>query len=623
MKSPDSPYVHASLMRFRRHLALGVALLVLLVAGGTTLALWESHQAQAAEARMAASNVAQTLAVNVAARLKLADNALQAAALHWQARATRGAVPAPEVDAIAQAQQAVVPGLSQLLLVDADGRVLNSAGPATLPAPAREAFDGARRTPARLAVSEIARQPDAPGWGLMLARARLGADGQVAGAALGLLAAEQLAADFRHADLGLEGAAALRTRTLTLLARLAPGDGSDVPGIGSAQASAELRAAVAARPERGHIVARNALDGIERVTAYEAVPGYPLLMLAGLSTREYFAPWAHQAWVFGGLALGECGLILAAAWVIYQAQARQVRARHQVAQLASERGALLDNDLVPMVRLRDRHEVWHNRALAEMFGYTADELKGQSARLFYPDDAAFERAGRGYQRMPASGRFRAQVQMVRKDGSRLWIDLSGTFLPGGDTLWLMVDITAVKEREEQARHLALHDALTGLPNRHLLQERLAFLLRDGERQDSPLAVCYLDLDGFKAVNDERGHDAGDALLRAVAQRLNEQRRGNDVVARLGGDEFVIVFSHLDTPAGEVRAVERLMQCFDTPFTLPDGSTVTLGASVGVALFPAHGRDARELLTRADQAMLAGKRAGKGRWTVHTAVQPAA
>lgn len=623
MPTTDSPYVHASLLRFRRHLALGVAVLLTLVLGGTALALWESHAAQAAEARLAAANVAQTLAVNVAARLKLADNALQSAVLLLQARPSRSAPTPADIDAITQAQQAVVPGLTQWQLADAEGRVLYGSSQPALAGPARDAFEAARQAPTRLAVSDSLSPADDARWGLMLARARLDPDGHVTGAVLARLATDQLSADFRHADLGLEGAVALRTRHLTLLARQAPGDGSEVPGLGSAQASAELRAALAARPDRGSFVARNALDGVERVTAYEAVPGYPLLVLAGLSTQEYFSPWAHQAWVFGGLALGQCGLILGAAWVIYRAQARQVHARHRVAQLAAERGALLDNDLVPMVRLRERREVWHNRALAEMFGYADDELKGQSARLFYPDDAAFERAGRGYHRMPASGRFRAQVQMVRKNGSRLWVDLSGTFLPGGDTLWLMVDITAVKEREEQARHLALHDALTGLPNRHLLQERLAFLLRDAERQNSPLAVCYLDLDGFKAVNDERGHDAGDALLQAVAQRLNDQRRGNDVVARLGGDEFVVVFSHLDTPAGEVRAVERLMQCFDAPFTLPDGSTVPLGASVGVALFPAHGKEAQDLLTRADQAMLAGKRAGKGRWTLHSAHLPAA
>ena len=618
MKSLDSQYVTASLNRFRRHLALGVAVLLALLGGGTALALWDSHQAQAAEARQAAANVAQTLAVNVAARLKLADNALHAAALHQRLLPASAPARGAAMDTIAQAQQAAVPGLTQLLFVDAEGRALNGSADASLPASAREALDAARATPARLIVSDPVRLPTVNGWGLWLARAQRDADGRFAGATLGLLAAEQLATDFRHADLGLEGAAALRSRNLTLLARLAPGDGSEVPGIGSAQASAELRAAVASRPERGSIVARNALDGIERVTAYEAVPGYPLLMLAGLSTDEYFAPWRHQAWVFGSLVLGQCGLVLAAAWVVYGAQARQVRARHQVAQLASERGALLDNELVPMVRLRDRCEVWHNRALAEMFGYTAEELKGQSARLFYPDDAAFQRAGRGYQRMPASGRFRAQIQMVRKDGQRLWIDLSGTFLPGGDTLWMMVDITAVKEREEQARHLALHDALTGLPNRHLLQERLAFLLRDAERQQSPLAVCYLDLDGFKAINDEHGHDAGDALLRGVAQRLNEQRRGNDVVARIGGDEFVVVLSHLDAPEGEVRAVERLAQCFQTPFPLPGGITATVGASIGVAMFPAHGQEATRLVTLADQAMLAGKRAGKGRWAMHGA-----
>lgn len=91
-----------------------------------------------------------------------------------------------------------------------------------------------------------------------------------------------------------------------------------------------------------------------------------------------------------------------------------------------------------------------------------------------------------------------------------------------------------------------------------------------------------------------------------------------MVARIGGDEFVVVLSHLDAPEGEVRAVERLAQCFQTPFPLPGGITATVGASIGVAMFPAHGQEATRLVTLADQAMLAGKRAGKGRWAMHGA-----
>jgi hypothetical protein len=234
MKSLDSQYVTDSLARFRRHLALGVALLLLLVAGGTSLALWESHRDQAAEARQAAANVAQALARNVATRLKLADNALQAALMQVQGQALGSAASAAEADRVAQTQQALVPGLTQLLLVDAQGRVLNPSAGVSLTGTARELFNAVKAAPSRPAMADMPREPAGGGWGLMLAHAQVDADGRFTGAAVGLLATEQLAEDFRHADLGLEGVAALRTRQLTLLARQAPGDGSAVPGIGSA-----------------------------------------------------------------------------------------------------------------------------------------------------------------------------------------------------------------------------------------------------------------------------------------------------------------------------------------------------------------------------------------------------
>jgi diguanylate cyclase (GGDEF)-like protein len=218
--------------------------------------------------------------------------------------------------------------------------------------------------------------------------------------------------------------------------------------------------------------------------------------------------------------------------------------------------------------------------------------------------------------MAAGSTFRTQLQMARKDGTRTWIDLSGVALEGGESLWLMVDINAVKRSEEQAQHLAFHDALTGLPNRYLLAERLDFLLKDAERRQARLAVCYLDLDGFKGVNDQMGHDAGDALLRAAAQRLTACIRANDVVARISGDEFVVVFNQPGTDEGIEHALGRLMDAFVPPVSLPSGIEARVGVSVGVALYPHHAHTVAELLYLADQAMLAGKRNGKGRWVLH-------
>jgi diguanylate cyclase (GGDEF)-like protein/PAS domain S-box-containing protein len=408
----------------------------------------------------------------------------------------------------------------------------------------------------------------------------------------------------------------LRSTSLQLIARYSPLDANPEAGTGTTRVSEQLRAALATNPKQGSFVTRTALDGVERATAYEAVPDYPMLMLAGLATEDFYAGWRREVGVLAALLLLLEAVLVAFSVFIYRAQARQVQERSRVELLAAERGALLDNELVAMVRLHGRSEVWHNAALDRLFGYEPGELSGQSSRLLYLDDESYAEVGRAYQCLETPQRYRTQLRMRRKDGSPVWIDLSGTALPDGESLWLMLDITAIKNSEEQARHLAFHDMLTGLPNRQLLFERLAFLLRDAERNDRWLAVCYLDLDGFKAVNDAQGHDAGDALLRSTAERLSAGVRGNDVVARIGGDEFVLVLNQLNGLYDERHALNRLLTAFEAPVLLPGGGEARVGISIGVAMYPRHGRDVNTLITCADRAMLAGKRAGKGRWVMY-------
>jgi len=169
------------------------------------------------------------------------------------------------------------------------------------------------------------------------------------------------------------------------------------------------------------------------------------------------------------------------------------------------------------------------------------------------------------------------------------------------------DITERVRAEEALRHQALHDALTDLPNRTLLHDRLGHALRASRRDGRPLALLLLDLDRFKEVNDTFGHHRGDDLLRQVAARLRGALRASDTIARLGGDEFAALLPGADE-SGARAAATALRAALDVPLVLA-GQALQLGASIGVALAPAHGEDAPTLLRHADTAMYAAKRAG--------------
>ncbi|MGM9481452.1 diguanylate cyclase domain-containing protein [Roseateles sp. NT4] len=603
--------ISASLLRFKRYLILGnlvILAVVVLVALLVARASYESHEARG---RQTAANLAQTLSQSVSAGLKLVDNSLQTTLKRLD-----GLAPDPLALArVAEEQRSLVPTIDALRVTDANGLVLNPGDRPAVSMADRDYFQAAKAEPTKTVVSEPQRGRIIGGWGLVIARARTGADGSFQGVVYASIKTDRFREDFRRADVGEQGAVTLRSGTLQLIARHSLLDANPEAGTGTTKVSDQLHAALAQDRGRGSFVTRTALDGVERVTAYEAVPDYPLLLLVGLATEDFFAGWRREVTGLAALLLLLELLLLAFSVVIYRAQARQVRERNRVELLAAERGALLDNDLVGMTRMRDRHEIWHNAALALLFGYAPGELSGQPARLLYLDDESYALVGRAYQQLETLRSYRTQLRMRRKDGSAIWIDLSGTALPDGESLWLMLDITALKQSEEQARHQAFHDLLTGLPNRHLLLENLALLLRDAERNERWLAVCYLDLDGFKAVNDSQGHDAGDAVLRATAERLLANVRINDVVARIGGDEFVLVLNQLAGLSDERHALNRLLDAFEAPFPLPGGGEARVGISIGVAMYPRHGKDGHTLITRADQAMLAGKRAGKGRWVM--------
>ena len=170
-----------------------------------------------------------------------------------------------------------------------------------------------------------------------------------------------------------------------------------------------------------------------------------------------------------------------------------------------------------------------------------------------------------------------------------------------------------KQLEEYSRaleSLAMHDALTGLPNRRQLMDRLTLGIAHADRNDRTMAVMFLDLDGFKKINDTLGHDAGDMLLRMVADRLVSAVRQEDMVARLGGDEFVIALWEIgQADEGVTKLVEKVIEAVSQPYRI-NSREVSITASVGVGIYPTHGDDVLTLMKSADQALMEAKRTGK-------------
>lgn len=262
-----------------------------------------------------------------------------------------------------------------------------------------------------------------------------------------------------------------------------------------------------------------------------------------------------------------------------------------------------------------------NPKFCQTTGYSMEEVLGKTPRIlkggFLPDEFYREL----WQTILAGQEWHGVFHNRTKGGDLLWELASISPIrddAGVVTHFVSVkeDFTEIKRLQDRMDHLAHHDQLTGLPNRTLFYDRLQQALAMAKRRDQSLALFYLDLDGFKAVNDSHGHEQGDHLLVSVAQRLLACVRESDTVARMGGDEFTVVLPDLPSREAAERIANLIVDCLSRPF-VHEGISSAVGVSIGISFYPRDGEDDEQLLLRADAAMYHVKHRGKNHFCFWT------
>lgn len=258
-----------------------------------------------------------------------------------------------------------------------------------------------------------------------------------------------------------------------------------------------------------------------------------------------------------------------------------------------------------------------NPAAEQIFGYPEKQILGKSIQILMPasiknEDEEFINRFLHSREMSLVGKRGCEVLATRANGQQFPMELSTSeMILKGHRYFISIvrDITERKIIEENTQHAAHYDYLTDLPNRALFIDRLEYALSMAKRNKYKLALFFLDLDGFKKVNDTLGHDHGDLLLKQVATRLQRLIRSSDVLARIGGDEFTFILNNIETRVNASLVANKIISALSEPFDL-DGQICHIGGSIGISFYPDDSDNSENLIKQADEAMYLAKKSGK-------------
>lgn len=277
---------------------------------------------------------------------------------------------------------------------------------------------------------------------------------------------------------------------------------------------------------------------------------------------------------------------------------------------------ILENSTVGITLVKERRQIWANRHMAEMFGYSCEEMQDQSTRLFYPDQKAYEAFGKeAYARLAGGRKYTTEIQMRKRDGIMIWVRLSGQTIDASDpsqgSIWIFEDITDKKKAEVELIYQATMDSLTGVMNRRRFHEQMMLELARSKRTGKMAAVLMADIDHFKAVNDSYGHAIGDIALRHFTDTVTRHLRRTDTIGRLGGEEFAVLLPETEINGAHLFA-ERLRQVIASSPAPSSAGPIAFTVSIGVTTFGRSDTDSEAIIARADVALYQAKESGRNR-----------
>ena len=628
--------------RFVRLLWLGTLLVNLFVLGMVALVVDKHREGEELRAAALTENYSRILEENLTGFINKIDITLLTVSEEISRQLAHGGIDDKALETFLAQQDSHIPEALGLRVVDAQGIIryaVNDVMVRNASIADRPQFIRLRDDPdTGLVISKPLMGRAAQKWLVTLGRRINNPDGSFAGDVHVAVALDHFIDMFAKINLGPSGNIGFWDKN-SLIVRYSRADSAGAT-VGATTPSPQLRALLDTDRRAAAYQARSGVDGVFRSYYFRQLSSYPLYLLVGLAEEDYLAEWRSNSAAIAGLAGLFAISTIGAAALLYRGWKRREADHATLRRQESEYTARLESSHREAEKARQRSElilasagegicgvdregkiVFINPAARKMFGWDPDEGIGLDLHSRshhhradgqpYPatDCALFKTLQDGERRQVKDDVY------WRKDGSSFPVEFTVAAMreegriSGAVTVFR--DIAERRKLEERITHMALFDDLTDLPNRSFLSDTLQRTAALATRRQDRVGILYVDLDGFKDINDLLGHAAGDQVLREVAARLSNCVRTEDIVARLGGDEFLVITqAGGEAPENSIALAARIIEAVGQPIALAE-RVVSVGASVGIALFPDGENTIERCIQKADAAMYQAKKAGKG------------